>query len=228
MNLAEMKGLRFPDVYVTRFFFKTGFDRRTGNVLELGCGNGNNLMLFYHFGWNVVGIDKDRVAVQDALHNFAAESSARGSYEFVLHDLSTGLKQVSKGHFDVLLIPNSLYYLERGRAEALLADASESLRAGAYVFLRARTVRDFRYGRGQQIDKNAFLLNTEETGEKGLVNVFYHDHELVEMLQRRLALDVTTAGILHVDYQNLQQGMLISNSDVVIWGRKHGHPVSSD
>jgi len=228
MNLADMRGLRFPDAYVTRFFFKAGCDQRTGNVLELGCGNGNNLMLFYHFGWNVVGLDKDQVAIQDALHNFAAEQFTGRSYNFVLHDLSDGLNNLLKDHFDVLLIPNSLYYLERGRAESLLVEATRFVGEGAYVFLSLRTFRDYRYGRGKQIAPNSFLLNTEETGEKGLVNVFYHDHELVDMFKRCLAVDVTTVEILHVDYQNLQQGMLISNSDVVIWGRKHNHPVSLD
>jgi len=228
MNLTDMRGLLFPDVYVTRFFFKKGCHQLTGNVLELGCGNGNNLMLFYHFGWNVVGIDKDPVAIQDALHNFAAEQFTGPPYDFILHDLSDGLNNLLKDHFDVLLIPNSLYYLERCRAESLLTDASEFVKAGAYVFLRGRTLHDFRYGRGQQIDRNTFLLNTEETGEKDLINVFYSEYELVEMLQRCLAIDLATVEILHVDYQNLQQDMLISNSDVVIWGRKHNHPVSLD
>jgi len=127
-----------------------------------------------------------------------------------------------KDHFDVLLIPNSLCYLERCRAESLLAEASGFVREGAYFFLSLRTVSDFRYGRGQQIDRNTFLLDTEETGETGLVNVFYHDHELVDMLRRCLAIDVATVEILHVDYQNVQQGKVITNSDVVIWGQVKG------
>jgi len=222
MNLADMRGLRFPDVYVTRFFFKKGCDQRTGNVLELGCGNGNNLMLFYHFGWNVVGVDRDPVAIQDALHNFAAEQFTGVPYNFILHDLSDGLSKVLKDHFDVLLIPNSLCYLERDRAESLLAEASGFVREGAYFFLSLRTLHDFRYGRGQQIDRNTFLLNTEETGEKGLINVFYSEYELVDMLRRCISIDASTLQIFHLDFENLQQGKIVSNSDIIMWGQVKG------
>ena len=42
-SIREFRGLKFPDEFLTRFFFKYGHDRRTGRVVELGCGNGNNL-----------------------------------------------------------------------------------------------------------------------------------------------------------------------------------------
>jgi hypothetical protein len=176
-------------------------------------------MLFYHFGWNVTGIDKDREAIQDALHNFSAEQFIGRSYDFILHDLSAGLNKVLKDNFEVLLIPNSLCYLERAHAESLLAEALQFVREGAYFFLSLRTLRDYRYGRGQMIGRNAFVLDTEETGEKGLVNVFYSEHELVDMLRRCLAIDVSTLEVFHLDFENLQQGKVISNSDVVMWGQ---------
>jgi hypothetical protein len=54
-SIAELRGLRFPDIYVVRMFFKERLQRELGRVLELGCGNGINLLLFAEFDWDVMG-----------------------------------------------------------------------------------------------------------------------------------------------------------------------------
>jgi hypothetical protein len=50
MDIRNTLGLKFPDEYVTRFYFKKGLQSLAGTALELGCGNGNNLALFYVSG----------------------------------------------------------------------------------------------------------------------------------------------------------------------------------
>ena len=50
MKITELRGLRFPDDYIVKMFFKEGLHRAPGRVLELGCGSGNNLSLFSAFG----------------------------------------------------------------------------------------------------------------------------------------------------------------------------------
>lgn len=44
-DLKLLRGLRFPDDYIVKMFFKEGLQHHPGKVLELGCGNGNNLIL---------------------------------------------------------------------------------------------------------------------------------------------------------------------------------------
>ena len=55
--LRKLKGLKFPEEFLTRFFFKEKLFKHKGHVLELGCGNGNNLTLFNQFGWRTTGVD---------------------------------------------------------------------------------------------------------------------------------------------------------------------------
>ncbi len=44
--LKEIKGLKFPDEYFIKFFFKNKLNQNNNiKVLEFGCGNGNNLAL---------------------------------------------------------------------------------------------------------------------------------------------------------------------------------------
>ena len=45
-------------------------NQKYGSVLEFGCANGNNLSLFYQFGWNVLGVDLSKDAIDNANNNF--------------------------------------------------------------------------------------------------------------------------------------------------------------
>lgn len=219
MNFAQMRGLRFPDEYVQRFFFKTGCHQRTGNVLELGCASGNNLMLFYHFGWNVLGVDKSRQAIADARYNFERSGVSGPDFDFVHRDVSEGFLGNVAAKFDVILLANVLLYLNNDSAVSIMKQLPKLLKSQGYVFVRTRTVTDYRFGRGEKMGHNAFRLDTEETGEKGLLNVFYTEYELVNMVRSFVRVDPTTMVVLSVNFQNIQQECLINNSDLVVWGR---------
>jgi SAM-dependent methyltransferase len=70
MNISKMKGLKYPDEFVIKFFFKENLHKIKGDVLELGCANGNNLIMFYQYGWNTVGIDLNQDSLSNGEYNF--------------------------------------------------------------------------------------------------------------------------------------------------------------
>jgi hypothetical protein len=43
--LTDIRGLKYPDEFVTRHFFKRGLHQKTGRVSELGGGTGDTLSL---------------------------------------------------------------------------------------------------------------------------------------------------------------------------------------
>ena len=223
-SITNIKGLKYPDEYITRFFFKNGLDKKSGKVLELGCGNGNNLMLFRHYQWNVIGIDISTQAIKDAKENFSSFDTRKGSQKFIEHDLNLGLESIFNNTFgsgiDVLLIPSSLYYIPRDRAWKTLFDANKILNPGAFIYLRNRTKRDYRYRRGIEVERNGFKITENTTGEEGVLNVFYDEWECIDMMKEALQLDSKTVEVLHIDYENMQNGIKIPNSDICIWGKK--------
>jgi SAM-dependent methyltransferase len=219
MNWANLKGLCFPDECLIRFFFKMGLHDKKGSALELGCGNGNNLLLFREFGWNTVGVDVNAQSLQDGDFNFRQSHREDCIYSFILHDLSGGLEGVVSGTYEVGLIPNVLCYIPRDKGRVILKEMEKLLKPGAYVYLRTRSVKDYRFGRGEQIGLNSFRLATPETNEEGLINVFYHEYELVDMMRDELHLDTSSMTILWIDFQSIQKGVLVNNSDIVIWGK---------
>ena len=146
----------------------------------------------------------------------------KSAYRFVQHDLSQGLPENLEGLFDCVLFPSSLYYIPRSSAIRVLRDARKLARPGAAFYLRMRTLRDYRFGRGEPVETNGFRLTTEVTGERGVLNVFYDEYELVDMLRDHLGAEADQMRFLQVDYQNVQNDVVVSNADVIIWGRLPG------
>lgn len=222
IKLTEIRGLKYPDEFVIRYFFKEQFHQRRGRALELGCGNGNNLMLFYQYGWDVVGIDINEKALADAEHNFRGIDEEGSKWLFRQLDLGQGgLPKIDGlfGPFDVILLPGVLYYIPRSAMVSCLASAFELMTPGGSFFLRMRTIGDYRYGRGRQIERNGFVLEISETGENGLINVFYHQYELVDMLREHLQAKMDSLKVLQLSFDNIQNDVLVTNQEVVIWGK---------
>jgi SAM-dependent methyltransferase len=213
--LNKLRGMRFPDEYVTRMFFKEGLQRSPGRVLELGCGSGNNLLLFREFGWQVVGVDISPDSLADAAYNLAGGPD---TVTLVQADLAQGMP-VQTGEFDAIILPNFNYYVPRASFQNLLTDCNGLLKQRGLFFLRSRTCEDWRYGRGREVERNGFVLECTETGEKGLLNVFYRANELADVLATSIG-ELHDRRILTVHYDNPQNGVIIGNDDVVIWGRR--------
>ena len=210
-SLRLIRGLKFPDEYVVRHFFKRGLAERTGRVLELGCGTGNNLSLYQAWDWACVGIDYDAASLDAARHNLG------DGPELIHADLSNGLPDLS-GPFDAVIIPNLLCYLTGEQSKAVLSNLKRLLAPDCELFVRTRLVDDYRYGRGQEEEQDGFRLATPETGEAGLFNRFYTQAGLVKLLMETLQLVDHTE--LAVRFDNVQAGKRVpGNSDLVVWGR---------
>lgn len=211
-SIADLRGLRFPDMYVVRMLFKEGLHRNPGRVLELGCGNGNNLLPFRDFGWDVTGLDISSEAIADARHNFS------GTGRFIECDLTKDFAVPSEEMFDVILLPNIIYYLPRRSFTQVLRECRRRIRAGALIFLSARLPEDWRWGRGKEEEAGGYRLDCRETGEYGLLNVFYSAGELIDLIREHFG-ELREPQRLFVTYDNPQGGIVVRNADVIIWGR---------
>lgn len=209
-TITEIRGLKFPDEFVVRHFFKRSLASRTGRVLELGSGTGNNLWLYGQYGWDLTGVDYAQSALADARWNLGEGAT------LIEADLSQGLP-ILEGPFDVLIIPNLLCYLTLSQAKAVLTSLKAHLAAQCEVFIRTRLIDDYRYGRGDEVEPDGFRLATPETGEEGLFNLFYTQSGLVDLLDKTLGL--TERKELAVRFDNVQAGRRVpGNSDLVVWG----------
>ena len=213
--VRDLRGMRFPDDYVIRMFFKEGLQHAPGRVLELGCGSGNNLLLFREFGWRVVGVDVASERLVDAAHNLSAEPE---TVTLVQADLARGLP-VLAGPFDAVVLASFNYYIPRRSFVSLLTECARLLVVGGLFFIRSRTRQDWRYGRGREVERDGYVLECSETGEEGLLNVFYDSDDLSAIVESTLG-PLSHRQVLKARYDNAQRGVVVTNDEVVIWGRR--------
>jgi len=215
--IAELEGMKFPDEMVTRFFFKCGLHQRKGRVLELGCGNANNLALFAAYDWECLGLDINAESLSQGRRNFLRLGYPAPMLKHA--DLNDPIP--SFGELDVLLMPSSIYYVHANRGRSIIQELSQTLNPNAYVFCRFRTLQDYRYGKGEPLGQETFRLEISETSEKGCTVAFYDESSMRSVISP-FQLDPLSIHVMEFTFDNLgSNSKIINNHDMVIWGRKH-------
>ena len=225
MLIKDLEGLRFPDDYVIRFFFKEGLNRKRGRVLELGCGNGNNLLMFYQYGWEVAGVDNNKDSIRLAKTNFNKCQNyykLTNKFSFFIQDMVRFCATYKGYPFDVLLLPGSIYYLDYKQIIKLFSKIREErmINHNSLIFIRTRSPADYRYARGRKIGEKTFRLNIKETGEWGCLCTFLQESELNNILEDNFTFAYKR--FFRCDFDNYQIGYTIANSDIIFWGKIGG------
>ena len=222
MNISKIKGMKYPDDYFIKYFFKKQFNARNKlKFIEFGSSNGNNLMLPYNYGHDVIGIDFDKDAIEDAHSNFSNIENTNAEYKFHIDDMRNFAKKNKNIKADVLLLPNVVNYILKDDFISFLKvmKANNNISKKASFFIRCRTPKDFRFGLGNRLELNTYKLpsNYNLTGEAGCLNRFYNESELISIMKEYLNL--TNYTLMSSDSQNLQkEDTIVLNSDIILWG----------
>jgi len=207
----DFQGLKFPDEHLVRHFFKNRLDQNPGKVLELGCGNGVNLALYAQYGWDVHGLDISDQTMAHARYNLGPQAILD------TQDLTTDFSPALTGPYDALLLPSVLYYMTEDKAQEALKLVKPQMKSGAAVYWRMRTKSDERFGKGTMIAPDCFLLAIDHTGENGTTMRFYELEELMNMATQYL--DMVDILPLNLRFDNVQNGQLVRNDEIILWGR---------
>ncbi|WP_086251574.1 MULTISPECIES: class I SAM-dependent methyltransferase [Campylobacter] len=217
--ISNLKGFKYPDSELIRYFFKNHLNIKPQKVLELGCNNGNNLALFASYDYEVIGVELDAQNVENANFNF---SNVYGfdKFNFINQDMREFCKNTKDLKSDVLLIPNVINYITKSDFIKLLENIIQNklIKSNSDFFIRARSLKDHRYGLGKQIDDGVFILDGDEySGEKGIICSCYKEYELVEILKSKLNLRDFT--LITSENLNVKSGVYIKDSDIIIYGK---------
>jgi SAM-dependent methyltransferase len=218
VNIKDIKGLKYPDEYFIKFFFKHQLHTKENlTFLELGCSNGCNLMLAYQYGHNTLGVELDNTLVEYANHNFKLLNQ-KNMYKFYQKDMREFTKTSNNLQADVLVLASSIYYIDKQSFIDLLKDIinNKLIKENTLLFIRFREVDDFRNNKGKEIEKNSIIMKNSVTGEDGIFCKFYDTYEMIEILKSELNLKEYQT--MNLRYDNIQNNTKVSSSEVVIWG----------
>lgn len=153
MKIKEIRGLKYPDEYFIKYFFKNSFHQKKGlKFFEFGCSSGNNLMLPYQYEFDIVGVDINEDAIENAKFNFSHTKSS-SLYEFYKSDMLTFAKNNKDLQIDVLLLPNVVNYIKKDELIEFfeIMKENKNIKNDADFFIRCREPKDFRFGIGKKL-----------------------------------------------------------------------------
>lgn len=224
MLVKKLRGFKYPDVELVRWFFKNEIYKvKKKKVLEFGTHNGNNLSLFANYGFKCLGVDLAKQNIQNARHNFSKVWRYERAKFFVedMRDFAARTEGVKAG---VFLLPNVINYIVKDDLKALLLNARKNKLYAwggekfSHFFCRARSVKDHRYGLGRRLENGSFELSLDEfSGEKNLLCTAYEEWELVELL--REGLNLFDFELITSENINVKNQVFIKDADIIIYGK---------
>lgn len=121
-------------------------------VLELGCGIGNNVQYLTEKGFNVLASDFSSVALETI-----KDLMPQVKTQFV--DLQKPLPFADKS-FSVIIADLCLHYFSEQKTKEIMLEIKRILKPNGYLFARVNSVNDFNSGAGQgeMIEPNYYFV----------------------------------------------------------------------
>ncbi len=121
-------------------------------LLELGCGNGRDAVYFAGLGIEVTAIDLSQEAV--------AQLEGRGiaHAHFLCGDfVNADVHQANA--YDYAYSRFTIHSINQNQEQVLLTNLFRGLRPGGKLFIEVRGVHDPLFGKGKQVERNAFFYD---------------------------------------------------------------------
>lgn len=122
------------------------------SLIELGCGNGRDSLYFAENGMNVTGIDASEVAIQKLQKKNANHCI------FVCDDF-VNAGAIYQIQYDYCYSRFTLHAINEEQESQILDKAYKMLKSSGYLFIEARSIRDGKYGKGKEVEKNAYIYD---------------------------------------------------------------------
>ena len=122
------------------------------NLLELGCGNGRDSRYFASLGLQVTAVDASETAIANL------QNEGIGGVQFICDDFVSA-SAIYTSQYDYIYSRFSLHAISLYQEGILLRNVRLALKRDGLFFIEVRSVNDPLYGKGEQIEKDAFLYD---------------------------------------------------------------------
>ncbi len=150
-NVADIrnKPSEFAKYIEASFLYK----KNLAHILELGCGNGRDSLFFLSKGYKITAIDGSDVAIEMLNRMSNSENALFICDDFVKSKVLYQMK------YDCIYSRFTLHAISEKQEDELLDNVRYALNSNGILAIEARTTNDELYGKGIEIEKNAFLYN---------------------------------------------------------------------
>jgi SAM-dependent methyltransferase len=132
------------------------FGPQEGTILDLGCGEGRDSILFGNQGHDAVGLDFSHRAVRSARDD---SRHLQRRIRFVVADMARGSLPFADVAFGGVFSHDGLHYFDDAITSRLFADIRRVVAEDGVFGFSVKSVRDPQWGEGIEIEPNFFVLN---------------------------------------------------------------------
>ena len=171
-----------PDPAVVRIaprWRKLGLSR----IHDLGCGAGRHMSFLLTQGFTVVGSDFSRSGLAACCEQLDTAALPR----ILVRAEMTGLPFRS-GTFDATVATNVLNHGTRATLQETIDEIHRTLRPGAEILLTVLNTWDWRFGSGEEVERNSWVLAVGP--EAGILHHFFDQDDLRGWLSAFQILDL--------------------------------------
>ncbi|EOI0588704.1 class I SAM-dependent methyltransferase, partial [Campylobacter jejuni] len=122
MFINQIKGFKYPDMDLIRWFFKKNLDKlHNAKVLEFASHNGNNLSLFANYNYYYTGVELDQKNYENAIYNFK-KIMKYNKFKFYNENMLYFATNFKNLNANVFLIPNVINYISKNDFKNMLSN----------------------------------------------------------------------------------------------------------
>jgi SAM-dependent methyltransferase len=167
----------YPSEAVVRFLSGRFRERLTNgcrlSALDIGVGGGRHTKLLCELGFDTSGID---ISAEGLKHTQALLASL--GFSPILKRAPMTELPIEPNSFDGVVSYGVFNYGTAEDMRGAIGELHRVLKVGGHGFVVLRTTEDYRYGKGQPLEEDTFLLTISETNEEGTVQHFLSEPEL--------------------------------------------------
>lgn len=146
-------GIRKPTNLFAKKAYKLISSKKNVQLLDIGCGNGNDSLYFAKKGIRVLATDFSKIGLK-TLKNTTLKENIKN---ITIKQLDISKARLPKNKFDVVYAHLSLHYFKDKQTTEIFNKIHLSLKKGGLFFVKCKSTDDELYGKGQKLEENIFL-----------------------------------------------------------------------
>jgi ubiquinone/menaquinone biosynthesis C-methylase UbiE len=167
----------YPSESVVRFLMGRFRERLSAGqrlcALDIGVGGGRHTRLLCELGFDTSGVDISAAGLKHT-----EELLARLGLHASLKQGPMTELPFETNAFDAAISYGVFYYGTESDMRQAIAELYRVLKAGGQAFVVMRTTDDFRYGKGEALEPDTYVIKIAETNEEGTVQHFLSESAL--------------------------------------------------
>ncbi|MBN1051160.1 class I SAM-dependent methyltransferase [Clostridium botulinum] len=184
-NLHKQNRFRpkYPAELIVQYVFKNFTKDKSTKVLDIGCGAGRHVYFMANENIDAYGVDISQSGIE-----YTTKLLKENGVSANLEISSMDKLPFEDNYFEGIICYGVLYYCKNKEIKNAVQEMKRVLVENGKGLVVVRNKKDYRYGKGKEIEKNTFLIKERDKSkcafnENGMTMHFFDRKEVEELFK---------------------------------------------